>query len=156
MKRVLFLLLVLLCTAAALPAENPWSFKGTVVKMRMTECLVPAGFRATMSGLPPSAFTCPEYTVMSDRVVYVIVGRRTESFIPLAENMDFLIRKNEIILFSSDEKSASRFTIQQMMLRSEWEREQERKELEAKALERSVSYEVRNPPRVSVISTSAK
>lgn len=155
MKRVPLLVVLLLCTAAAVQAESPWSFKGTVVKMRMTECLV-QGFRASMSGLPAAAASCPEYTLMSDKVVYVVVGRRSEAFIPLAENMDFIIRKNEIVLFSNDEQSKSRFVIQQMSLRSDWEREEEQKELMQKALERSVSYELRNPPRVSVISASAK
>ena len=90
---------------------------------------------------------------MSDKVVYVVVGRHTEEFIPLAENMEFLIRKNELIIFSDDEKTKSRFVIQQMTLRADWDREQERKELEEKMMERSVNYELRNPPRTSMVST---
>jgi glucosamine 6-phosphate synthetase-like amidotransferase/phosphosugar isomerase protein len=115
------------------------------------------GFMATMSGVPaPAGITCPEYTLMSDKVVYVVVGRRTEEFIPLAENMVFLIRKNEIVLFSDDEKTKSRFSIQRMMLRADWDREEERKELAAAIMERSVNYEARNPPRTSMPPTSGR
>ena len=66
---------------------------------------------------------------MSDKVVYVVVGRHTEEFIPLAENMEFLIRKDELIILADDEKTKSRFVIQQMTLRADWDREQARKEL---------------------------
>jgi hypothetical protein len=156
MKRIPLLFVLFLCSTAAMQAQSQWSFKGTVIKMKMTDCVVPPGFRATLGGIPPSSLTCPQYTVMSDRVVYIVVGRHTEAFIPLAENMDFVIRKNEIVTFSNDEKSKARFVIQQMTLRADWEHEQERKELMAKALERSVSYELRNPPRASVIAASAR
>jgi hypothetical protein len=98
--------------------------------------------------------SCPEYTVMSTKVVYVVVGRRTQAFIPLAEDLDFVIRNNEIVTFSNDEKAKSRFVIQEMMLRGDWDREQERKELEARVMERSVNYEVRNPPRTAMASAA--
>lgn len=156
MKRVALLFVFLMSAAALLQAQGNWSFKGTVVKMRMTDCTV-RGFRATMSGVPAQAgATCPEYTVMNDKVVYVVVGRHPEEFIPLAENMEFLIRKNELVVFSDDEKTKSRFVIQQMMLRADWDREEERKELEEKMMERSVNYESRNPPRTSIVSTNAR
>lgn len=101
--------------------------------------------------------SCPEYTIVGDKVVYVVVGRHAEEFMPLAENMDFLIRKNELVLFSEDEKARSRFTIQQMTLRGDWEREEARREAEARAMERSASYELRNPPpRTSIVSTSSR
>jgi hypothetical protein len=135
MKRSLlfFYLCVFLCsTAALLQAQAHWSFKGTVVKMRMTECTVKS-FMAAMSGTATQpASSCPEYTVVSDKVVYVVRGHHAEDFIPLAENMDFLVRKNELILFSDDEKTKSHFVIQQMTLRADWEREQAHKELATK------------------------
>jgi hypothetical protein len=156
MKRIGWLFVFVLCVAAILPAENSWSFKGTVVKMKMADCIAQTGFRASMSGAAAVAASCPEYTVLGEKVVYVVVGRRTVEFIPLAEDMDFLVRKNEIVIFSQDEKSKSRFVIQQMTLRADWEREEKRKELVEKALERSVNYEVRNPPRVAAVSASAQ
>lgn len=151
MKRIPVLLILALCSAVSMRAEDGWSFKGTVIKMQMTECVV-VGFKAKMSGQPPSVSSCPEYTVMSPTVVYVVLGRHADAFIPLAENMDFMVRKNEILI---SEKSKSRFVIQKMTLRSDWEREEERKELMDQAAERSVSYELRNPPR-NTLTAAAK
>lgn len=156
MKRTL-LFIFLLAAAGLLQAQSKWSFKGTVIKMHMAECAAQHGFMVTMSGgQGPSMTTCPEYTIMSDKVVYVVEGRQKDAFIPLAENMDFLIRKNELVTFSDDEKDKSHFAIRQMTLRSEWEREEQRKELEARMMERSVSYEVRNPPRASMLPASSR
>lgn len=156
MKRITLLFVLVLCAAGASQAESRWSFKGTVIKMRMTSCIMQTGFKAAMAGLPMVVATCPEYTVMSSKVVYKVVGRRTEEFIPLAEDMDFLIRKNEMVTISNDEKVKSRFIIQQMTLRADWEREQERLQLEERMMQRSVSYEVRNPPRSAIISENVK
>jgi hypothetical protein len=157
MKRTSLLFVFVLSVAALLQAQEHWSFKGTVSKMRMTECIAQHTFIAAMSGTQPQAVgTCPEYTVMGDKVVYVVVGRRAEEFVPLAEDIEFLIRKNELVLFSDDEKVKSRFVIQQMMLRTDWDREVERKEIAARATERSVNYETRNPPRASMVSASSR
>jgi len=151
-------MVLLLCAAGLSQAQGSWSFKGTVIKMRMAECTSQKGFMAAMSGSPgqgPSS--CPEYTIVGDKVVYVVVGRHAEEFMPLAENMDFLIRKNELVLFSDDEKVRSRFAIQQMTLRGDWEREEAQKEAAARAMERSANYELRNPPpRTSMISTNSR
>jgi hypothetical protein len=153
-KRVSLLFIFVMCAAALVQAQGSWSFKGTVIKMRMADCAAQHSFMVAMSGVPAqTAATCPEYTVMSDKVVYVVVGRHTEEFIPLAENMEFLIRKNELIILADDEKAKSRFVIQQMTLRADWDREQARKELETKMMERSVNYELRNPPRTSMVSS---
>jgi hypothetical protein len=126
MKRITLLFIFVLGAAALTQAEERWSFKGTVIKMRMAECQG-HGFMAAMSGAPEPVKNCPEYTVMTDKVVYVVVGKRTEEFMPLAENMDFLVRKNELVIFSGDEKATSHFAIQQMALRGDWEREQAHK-----------------------------
>lgn len=157
MKRATLLFLFLFSAAVLMQAQSPWSFKGTVIKMRMTDCTAQHGFMAAMSGVPAQAAgSCPEYTIMSDKVVYVAVGRQKDSFMPLAENMEFLIRKNELVTFSDDEKNRSHFTIQKMTLRSEWERDEARKELETKMMERSVNYEVRNPPRGAVFAATSR
>ena len=156
MKRMTLLVTFVLSAAVILQAQGDWSFKGTVIRMRMAECTLQRGFMAAMSGSPAQgAGSCPEYTIVGDKVVYVVVGRHTEEFIPLAENMEFLIRKNELVLFSNDEKAKSHFAIQQMTLRDDWEREEARKEVAARVMERSANYETRNPPR-SMISTSAR
>jgi hypothetical protein len=157
MKRVTLVFIFVCSAAALLQAQGHWSFKGTVTRMRMTDCTTQRGFMAAMSGTPAQvAGTCPEYTVVSDKVVYVVVGRRAEEFIPLAENLEFLIRKNELVLFSDDEKAKSHFAIQQMTLRAEWDREEARKELATRMMERSVSYETRNPPRASMVSSNTR
>jgi hypothetical protein len=154
MKRITLLFVFLLGAAAMMQAQSRWSFKGTVIRMRMTGCVSQSGFKASFESLPMAGVSCPEYTVMSTKVVYVVVGRRTQAFIPLAEDLDFVIRNNEIVTLSNDEKAKSRFVIQEMMLRGDWDREQERKELEARVMERSVNYEVRNPPRTAMASAA--
>jgi hypothetical protein len=158
MKRICLLLVFLFGTTALIEAQGNWSFKGTVIKMRMADCTAQQhGFISTMSGAPSlGAASCPEYTITSDKVVYVVQGRQKDAFIPMAENIVFLIRKNELVTFSDDEKSKSHFAIQQMTLRTEWDREEARKDLETKMMERSTSYESRNPPRTSMLSTSSR
>ena len=90
MKRIALLFVMVLSAATFLQAQGHWSFKGTVIKMRMTDCAMQRGFMATMSGASaPAGVMCPEFTVVSDKVVYVVVGRRAEEFIPLAEDMEF-------------------------------------------------------------------
>lgn len=155
MKRIVLLFIFGIGAAAGLQAQANWSFKGTVIKMRITDCIASRGFMAAMSGgAVATGATCPEYTVMSDKVVYVVVGRRSEEFIPLAEDKDFVIRNNQLVIFSDDEKTKSRFAIQQMTLRADWDREEQRKELQARMMERSANYEVRNPPRGSVLANA--
>jgi len=156
MKRITLLFIFAFSAAVALQAQGSWSFKGTVIKMRMTDCIPQRGFLATMAGAPATTgISCPEYTVMSDKVVYIVVGRHGDDFIPLVEDREFLIRKNELIIFSDDEKVRSRFAIQRMTLRADWDREEERKELEARMMERSVNDDVRNPPQ-TLLSTSSR
>jgi hypothetical protein len=152
MKRIPLLLALALCASATVQAVNTRSFKGTALRMQMTECIVSTGFKVAMSGRPTSVGSCPEYTVISPTVVYVVVGRRTEDFVPLEEEVEFVLRKNELL---SNAGSKSRFVIHRMTLRGDWEREEERKELAAEALERSVSRERRNPPRDAMF-TAAK
>ncbi len=153
MKRWSLLCVLLLTVAAFGQGPGKWAFKGTVIRMKMGGCAVGHGFVASMAAVP-MAGSCPEYTILSDKVVYVVASSKHDDFIPLAENIDFLIRRNELVTFSADEKNKSHFTIQQMTLRAEWEREEARKELQARYMERSVNYEVRNPPRAGMLPAS--
>lgn len=149
MKHIAWLWVFVLGAAVLMQAQDKWSFKGTVIKMRMGTCAPQHSFMAAMSGTPaPAGIYCPEYTVMSDKVVYVVIARRTESFMPLAENIDFLIRKNELVVFSDDEKTKSRFVIQQMVLRTEWDREEQRRDLAAQIIGHGVAYELRGASRI--------
>jgi len=97
---------------------------GTVIRMRTVDCL-PAhhGFMTTMGGaqLPMAPEVCPEYTLLSDKVVYVIVGRSSDQLVPLADVIDFRINKNELAMRIDDARHESKFTIKEMILRSEWD-----------------------------------
>jgi hypothetical protein len=98
---------------------------GTVVRMRMSECL-PAhrGLMVAFGApaMPDSAEVCPEYTLVSEKVVFVIVGRSSGELVPLAEVIDFRLRNNELAVRIDDARHESRFSIKEMILRSEWDR----------------------------------
>jgi hypothetical protein len=97
---------------------------GTVVRMRMTDCL-PAhhGFMMAMSGsaaqMGPEV--CPEYTLVSDKVVFVIVGRSSDQLIPLADVIDFRLHNNEMAVRVDDARRENKFGIKEMVLRTEWD-----------------------------------
>ena len=98
---------------------------GTVVRMRMVDCM-PAhhGFMTVMSGSAPvqaAAEVCPEYTLVSDKVVFVIVGKSSNQLIPLADVVDFRFDKNELGMRIDDARHESKFNIKEMILRSDWE-----------------------------------
>jgi hypothetical protein len=97
---------------------------GTVVRMRMGDCLPShRGFMANFGAqqVPMPEESCPEYTLLADKVVYVIVGNSSNQFIPLADIIDFRIHKSEIAVRLDDAKHESKFAIKEMVLRSEWE-----------------------------------
>jgi hypothetical protein len=96
---------------------------GTVVRMRMGDCLpVHRGFMVAFGGASPvEAEACPEYTLLSEKVVYVIVGQSSDQLIPLADVIDFRLHKNEMAVRVDDAKRESKFTIKEMVLRSEWD-----------------------------------
>lgn len=81
------------------------------------------GFVAAMGGgqaqMLPDA--CPEYTLVSDKVVYVIVGRSSNQLIPLADVIDFRLHRNEMAVRIDDARHESKFSIKEMVLRSEWD-----------------------------------
>ena len=152
MKRfsTVFIMLSVFVLNAWAQAPGHWSFQGTVVHMQMTDCIGQRSFMASMSGVAQQAEQCPQYTVIGDKVVYVVVGRHAAEFIPLAETMQFLVRKNELLLFSDDEKSRSRFVIQQMTLRAEWEREETHRVMAKEAADAEANREVK--PHVGMLS----
>ena len=97
---------------------------GTVVRMRMTDCQ-PAhhGFMMAMSGsaTPMGPEVCPEYTLVSDKVVFVIVGRSSDQLIPLADVIDFRLHNNEMAVRVDDARRENKFGIKEMILRTEWD-----------------------------------
>lgn len=147
MKYALWLVLVL-CT---LPAWAGVYQHGTVVRMRMTDCLpLHHGFMVAMSGPAAQAGpeVCPEYTLVSDKVVFVIVGRSSDQLVPLADVVDFRFHNNELAVRIDDAKRESKFAIKEMVLRTEWDRMQKHinDELSASdhAIEEGIALHARN------------
>lgn len=126
MNRTLLLVLVFCSSQAFLAAQTGIYQQGTVVRMRMAECIAAQrGFMAMMSGAQVSQTDelCPEYTLVAEKVVYVIVGKTSNQLIPLAENIDFRFKNNEFMVRIDDAKHEARFTVREMTLRSTWEHE---------------------------------
>lgn len=97
---------------------------GMVVRMRMADCLpVHHGFMMAMGGpaAQPGPEVCPEYTLLSDKVVFVIVGRSSDQLIPLADEIDFRLHNNEMAVRVDDARRESKFSIKEMVLRTEWD-----------------------------------
>jgi hypothetical protein len=125
MKQGLFLALVV-CAISTLAAAQVGIYQhGTVVRMRMGECAFShRGFVSMMGGGPvvqQPEDDCPEYTLVSDKVVFVIVGKSSNELIPLAEVNDFRFHKNELEVRVDDARKESKFTIKEMMLRTQWD-----------------------------------
>jgi hypothetical protein len=124
MKFTLLWALVLSSVSVALAAPIGTYQHGTVIRMRMGDCmLIHRGF-ATAFGPPQVAMTeetCPEYTLVADKVVFVIVGRSSNQLVPLAEVIDFRFQKKELAVRVDDARKESKFAIREMTLRSEWE-----------------------------------
>ena len=150
--RTLICLIVAIGSLQAAWAVQPVSIyqHGTVVRMRMTECLAARhGFMASMSGVqgPMVADSCPEYTLLSDKVVYVIVGESTNQFIPLADVIDFRLHKSEVVVHLDNAKRESKFGIKEMILRGEWD-----------LMEKHVMERLGDPPRAldGVLTTQSR
>lgn len=136
MKRMLFCLFALTLPPILL-AQNHSHQEGTIVRMRMTDCLGPQhGFMAAMSGqgkVEPGEM-CPEYVLVGDKVVYVISGKTSDQLIPLAETTRFRLEKNEMLIRIDDAPKESHFHIKAMVLRPEWDRNQRLEDAEATAM----------------------
>ena len=122
------LLVVMAAIFAVLPTASAAPLgryqHGTVIRMRMGDCaLMRGGFMAAFG--PPQAAanegSCPEYTLLSDKVVFVIVSKSSKQLVPLAEVVDFRFDKKELAVRVDDARHESKFAIREMTLRSEWE-----------------------------------
>jgi len=124
MRRTLSLVLAFCGLPASITAQNGIYQHGTVVRMRMSECMLAhRGFRAAIAGVPVQTTEelCPEYTLVSDKVVFVIVGKSSNQMVPLAEVIDFRFHNNELAVRLDDARHENKFSIKEMSLRSEWE-----------------------------------
>lgn len=136
MKRELCCILLLSCPAILASQTHPHQ-PGTIVRMRMTDCPeIQHSFMATVSGggRADSGLQCPEYVLVSDKVVYVITGKSSAELLPLAETTRFRLQKNEMLIRIDDEQKESRFHIRGMFMREDWERNQMLQEAEEKAM----------------------
>src|ERR1700742_3311599 len=97
MKHTLFVALWL-CTSSTFLIAQSQLQHGTIVRMQMGECIsAERGFMAALSGAHASTPEfCPEYVLVADKVVYVIVGRTSSSLVPLAETTKFRFQNNEL------------------------------------------------------------
>jgi hypothetical protein len=110
-------------------AQDRGRQRGTVIKMRMADCIgaqhrVMAALSG--SGRIQTGELCPEYVLLSDQVVYTIVGKSSADLLPLAEVTRFHFQKNQLLIRIDDAKRESRFEIKAMVLRAEWERVRQR------------------------------
>lgn len=136
MNRALFLVVVLCSLPISLAAENSRD-QGTIVRMRMTECM--GSQHPLMEALSGSARVatpelCPEYVLVTSAVVYVIIGKNSDQLLPLAETTRFHFQKNEVLIRVDDARRESRFHVKEMVLRPEWDRDQKIMEAEAVAV----------------------
>ncbi len=136
MKRILMSILVL-TLPISLIAQNQHREQGTIVRMRMTDCMGPQhGFMAAMAGGAnvEAAALCSEYVLVAEKVVYVITGKSSDQLIPLAETTYFHLQKNELLIRIDDAPKESHFRIKAMVLRPEWDRSEMLHEAEASAM----------------------
>ncbi len=125
MKKTFPIIFLFCSLPVLLPAQIGIYQHGTVVRMHMGNCMIAQqGFMAAF-GAPAATMNqeaCPEYTLVSKDVVFVIVGKSSNQLIPLAETIDFRLRKNELAVRVDDAKRESKFGIKEMLVRSDWER----------------------------------
>jgi hypothetical protein len=122
MKRTLSFTL-LFCSLPSLAAPLGIYQHGTVIRMHMGECALMHRRFVSTFGEPrgQTAETCPEYTLVTEKVVFVIVGRSSNQLVPLAEVVDFRFNKNNLAVRVDDAGHDSKFVIKEMILRSKWE-----------------------------------
>jgi len=115
----------MLSVSALCAAEQIGVYRhGTIVRMHMGDCLPDHGIVAALSGnsRPQATEVCPEYTLVGDKVVYVIVGKPSKDVLPLAQAVDFRIRKNEVAVRLDDDNHETRLLVREMFMRADWDR----------------------------------
>jgi hypothetical protein len=125
MRYTLLLTLLLSSVSVAFAAPIGIYQHGTVVRMRMGDCMLMHRGFMNQFGPPQAAMIeegCPEYTLVADKVVFLIVGKSSNQLVPLAEVIDFRFQNKEMTVRVDDARKESKFTIKEMTLRSEWDR----------------------------------
>jgi hypothetical protein len=114
--------------------------------MRMGDCLLAHKGFMTQFGPPQPVVdegACPEYTLVTDKVVFIIVGKSSNQLVPLAEIVDFRFQNKELAVRVDDARKESKFAIKEMTLRSQWD-------LIQKHLEDELSDSPRHPVDTSL------
>jgi hypothetical protein len=129
MKRLWFVIVFGCCISPTqLIAQTSGSQEGTIVRMRMTNCPAAPQHMFTMvaagSATPLPDDSCPEFTMVTEKVVYVVVGRSSSQFVPLAEVTRFHFQKKELLIRIEDANRNSLFVVKEMTLRADWDRQQ--------------------------------
>ena len=101
MKFTLLLALAWISTGVSIALAAPIGIyqQGTVVRMRMGDCMIMHRGFMNQFGPPQAAATeegCPEYTLVTNKVVFLIVGKSSNQLVPLAETIDFRIQEQRI------------------------------------------------------------
>jgi hypothetical protein len=146
MKRVLSLIFLLCAWPGLAPAQLGMYQHGSVVRMHMGDCILAHRGLMTAFGPPtaPPQSLCPEYTLVSDKVVYVIVGKSSSQLIPLAETIDFRLQKGELAVRVDDAKHESKFSIKEMIVRADWDRVQRHMDEQMRASEEQTALKTRD------------
>jgi hypothetical protein len=134
MKRFPLFVSLLCMVSLSLAAETRAREQGTIVRMRMTDCMGSQhAFMDALSGTGrgPAGELCPEYVLVTDRVVYVITGKSSNQLVPLAETTRFRFQNNEVLIRVDDANRESHFRVKAMTLRPDWDRDQQVEALEA-------------------------
>jgi hypothetical protein len=123
MKHALLFALLLTLVLYSSSATVSGYQHGTVIRMHMGDCVLSHHSFMNTFGPPqaPLEEACPEYTLISEKVVFIIVGKSSKEFVPLAEVVDFRFQKNELAVRVDDDRKESKFVIKEMTLRSQWE-----------------------------------
>ncbi|MGB8579324.1 MAG: hypothetical protein WCD47_00755 [Candidatus Sulfotelmatobacter sp.] len=143
-----FTLILFVCGVTSLASAQIGMYQqGSVVRMHMGDCvLAHHGFMVAFGGpssAEPQEF-CPEYTLVSSKVVYVIVGKSSKELIPLAETIDFRLQKDQLAVRADDAKHESKFMIKEMVMRSEWDRMQRHMDEQMKTSEDQTAMKTRD------------
>jgi len=124
MKSALLLALVWTSVSTVFAAPIGIYQHGTIVRMRMGDCMIMHRGFMNQFGPPQAAIaeeSCPEYTLVTDKVVFLIVGKSSNQLVPLAEVIDFRLQNKELAVRVDDARKESKFAIKEMTLRSEWD-----------------------------------
>jgi hypothetical protein len=123
MKSPLLLVVIAILTSVSIASATPVGIyqQGTVIRIHMADCLVAHDGFLTVFGPPQSQVpegSCPECTLLTDKVVFVIVCKSSNQLVPLAEVIDFRFQKRELAVRVDDARHESNFVIKEMTVRS--------------------------------------